>query len=87
MTVREVVEQVKKDLGEINVPVAQLQSIGFPIARAIEGLDAVIQAWDEEDKQNREKQKAQEKPNPDEPTFTFDVIPEDDALVEAQNNG
>lgn len=87
MTVREVIEQVKKDLGEINVPVAQMQSIGFPIARAIEGLDAVIQAWDDEDKQNREKQETQEQSNRDEPKISFEVIPEDDALVEAQNNG
>jgi len=87
MTVREVVELVRNDLGNISVPVSQMTTIGVPIARAIDGLNAVIQAWDEEDKQNREKQETQEQSNPDEPTFTFDVIPEDDALVEAQNNG
>ena len=50
MTVREVVEQVAKDLGNINVPVSQMQNIGVPIAQAIQGLNAVIQAWDEADK-------------------------------------
>lgn len=50
MTVREVVEQVVKDLGNINVPVSQMQNIGVPIAQAIQGLNAVIQAWDEADK-------------------------------------
>ena len=81
MTVREVVELVRNDLGNISVPVSQMTTIGVPIARAIDGLDAVLKAWDEEDKQKEEQS------NPNEPKFSFDVIPEDDALVEGQNNG
>lgn len=79
MTVREVVEQVKKNLGEINVPVAQMQSIGFPIARAIDGLNAVLQAWDEEDKQNQKQ--------PEEPEVKFEVVPAEDVPEEVRNNG
>lgn len=87
MTVREVVELVRNDLGNISVPVSQMTTIGVPIARAIDGLDAVLKAWDDEDKQNRKKQETQEQSNPDEPKISFEVIPEDDALVEGQNNG
>ena len=48
MTVKEIVETVIKDLGGINVPVSQLNSVGMPIARAIQGLHLCVQAWDEE---------------------------------------
>lgn len=79
MTVREVVEQVKKGLGEINVPVAQMQSIGFPIAQAIDGLNAVLQAWDEEDKQNQKQ--------PEEPEVKLEVVPAEEVPEEVRNNG
>lgn len=49
MTVREIVETVIKDLGSINVPVGQLNSIGMPIARAIQGLQMCVNAWNEEE--------------------------------------
>lgn len=81
MTVREVVEQVKKDLGEINVPVAQMQAIGFPIAQAIDGLNAVLQAWDEEDKQKTEQAK------PEEPEVKLEVVPAEEVPEEVRNNG
>lgn len=79
MTVREVVEQVAKDLGNINVPVSQMQNIGFPIAQAIDGLNAVLQAWDEEDKQNQKQ--------PDEPEMKLEVVPAEEVPEEVRNNG
>lgn len=71
MTVREVVETVKKNLGEINIPVSQMQAIGFPIAHAIDGLDAVLKAWDEADK-----------PEP----LKFEVVPADEVPEEIRND-
>ena len=55
MTVREVVEMVKADLGSIRVPAAETHAIGVPIARAIQNLDAVIRAMDEFDQQRQEE--------------------------------
>lgn len=80
MTVREVVEQVKKNLGEINVPVAQMQAIGFPIAQAIDGLDAVLKAWDEQEKQEQQEQ-------PEEPELKLEVVPAEEVPEEVRNNG
>ena len=48
MTVKEIVEKVIEDLGNVNVPVSQLNSVGMPIAHAIQGLQLCVQAWDEE---------------------------------------
>lgn len=78
MTVRDVVEQVKKELGEISVPVAQMQGIGIPIARAIEGLTVVLKAWDEAEKKDKEEENKFE-------ITDLHVEPADDA--EEQNNG
>lgn len=49
MTVKEIVENVITDLGNINVPVSQLNSIGMPIAHAIQGLRLCVNAWNEEE--------------------------------------
>ena len=58
MTVKEIVETVITDLGNINVPVSQLNSIGVPITHAIRGLQLCVQAWDEE--AARQAEQAQE---------------------------
>ena len=79
MTVREVVEQVAKDLGNINVPVSQMQNIGVPIVQAIQGLNAVIQAWDEEDKKKQEAK-------PDEPEIKLEVVPAEEVPEEIRND-
>lgn len=72
MTVREVVEHVMTDLGNISIPVAQTQSIGIPIMQAIQNLGAVIKAWDEEDRKNQEEQPAEE------PEIKLEVVPADE---------
>lgn len=72
MTVREVVEQVMTDLGNISVPVAQMQSIGFPIAQAVQNLGVVIKAWDEDEKKKQEEQPAEE------PEIKLEVVPADE---------
>lgn len=77
MTVREVVEQVAKDLGNINVPVSQMQNIGVPIAQAIQGLNAVIQVWDELDKQQAAKE---------EPEMKIVEVPADEVPEEIRND-
>lgn len=81
MTVREVVELVRNDLGNISVPVSQMTTIGVPIARAIDGLDAVLKAWDEEDKQKTEQAK------PEEPEMKLEVVPAEEVPEEVRNNG
>lgn len=82
MTVREAVVQVITDLGNISVPVAQMQTIGIPIAQAVQNLGAVVRAWDEEEK----KGKAQEE-NEDEPEMSLDLVPADEVPEEVRNNG
>lgn len=75
MTVREVIEQVKKTLGNINVPVALIQSIGVPIMQSIHALDVVIQTWDEQKKES-------------EPHETvLHSASEDEVQEEVRNNG
>lgn len=58
MTVKEIVETVITNLGRINVPVSMLDSVGMPIAHAIQGLQLCVQAWDEE--AARQAEQAQE---------------------------
>ena len=77
MTVREVVVQVITDLGNISVPVAQMQNIGIPIAQAVQNLDAVVRAWDEEEKKEKEQEE-----NADEPEMSLDLVPADEVPEE-----
>lgn len=49
MTVRAAVESIIKDLGEIPVPISQMESVGFPIARSIQNLKIICAAWDAEE--------------------------------------
>ena len=46
MTVKEVLKDVQKVLGDINVPATQIESIGVPIARALNGLKVCVEAID-----------------------------------------
>lgn len=75
MTVREVVEQVKKTLGNINVPVALIQSIGVPIMQSIQALDVVMQTWDEQEKQSKPHE------------ATLHAVSEDEVPEEVRNDG
>ena len=49
ITVRQAVENIIRDLGNIPVPISQMESVGFPIARSIQNLKSVCAAWDAEE--------------------------------------
>lgn len=76
MTVREIVEMVIKDLGSIDVPVNRLNSVGVPIANAIQGLQLCVQAWDEEEA----KQAAQAQEDDDD--VKLEVVPAEEVPEE-----
>ena len=82
-TVRDAVETVIKDLSEVAVPISQMESIGFPIARSINILKNVCNSWDaeEEEKARKAQQKA-----PEESEVKLELVKED-APEEEQNNG
>ena len=44
MTLQEVLEQVRDNLGRIRVPVAMIEEIGAPIASAMASLDSCLEA-------------------------------------------
>ena len=44
MTIKEVLIKVHQDLGNINVPVAQIDQIGVPIAQALNNIGMCIEA-------------------------------------------
>ena len=44
LTVKELLVQVRDNLNEIRIPASELQNIGLPIAQAINGLTACIDA-------------------------------------------
>ena len=81
MTVREVVEQVITDLGNISVPVAQMPNIGIPIAQAIQNLCDVVRAWDDDEKKEKEEN------TDEEPEMSLDLVPADKVPEEVRNNG
>ena len=68
MTVRDAVESIIKDLGEIPVPISQMESVGFPIARSIQNLKSICAAWDAE-----EARQAQQ----EEPEIKLELVKED----------
>ena len=76
MTVKEIVEKVIVDLGNVNVQVSQLNSIGMPIAHAIQGLQLCVQAWDEE--AARKAEQAQEEDD----GVKLEVVPAEDMTEE-----
>ena len=58
MTVRQAVENIIRDLGNIPVPISQMESVGFPIARSIQNLKSICAAWDAEEAEKRGKENA-----------------------------
>jgi hypothetical protein len=58
MTVRDAVESIIKDLGEIPVPISHMETVGFPIARSIQNLKIICAAWDAEEAEKRGKENA-----------------------------
>ena len=75
MTMREAVGEIKKTLENINVPVSLIQSIGLPIAQSIQILDAIIQVFDEQEKQSKKNE------------AILYAASEDEVPEEVRNNG
>lgn len=46
MTVKDVLKDVMDTLNGISIPVSQLDSIGMPVARAINGIKACVDAME-----------------------------------------
>ena len=78
MTVKEIVEIVIRDLGNINVPVNMLDGVGMPIARAIQGLQMCVNAWNEEDA--KQAAKAQDEDD----DVKLEIVPAEEVPEEIQ---
>ena len=76
VTVREIVEQVIKNLMDIKAPVSMIDTVIIPIRRAAGDLELVIKAWDEDEK----KQKQADKENP----VRLEVVPMEQPNAEEQ---
>ena len=56
MTTKDVLTDVSKMLSEITIPVTQVQNIGIPIARALDGIRICIEAMEKAEKEQAEKE-------------------------------
>lgn len=56
MTVKDILIDVNKLLNEINIPVSQVESIGIPVARAINGIQLCIDAINMQEAQKEKTQ-------------------------------
>ena len=56
MTVQQMLEKTVAELNEINVPMAQLESIGIPLARGIMNIRMCINAINEAEQAKAEKE-------------------------------
>lgn len=55
-TVKDILMDVNKLLNEINIPISMVQSIGIPVARAINGIQLCIDAFDMQEAQQEKPQ-------------------------------
>ena len=55
-TVKDILTDVNKLLNGINIPVAMVESIGIPVARAINGIQLCIDAFERQEQAEQEKQ-------------------------------
>lgn len=55
-TVKDILIDVNKLLNGINIPVAMVESIGIPVARAINGIQLCIDAFDKQEKAEEKEQ-------------------------------
>lgn len=51
VTVKEILTDVCKLLGNIDVPASKIEQIGIPIARAINGIEMCLDAMEREEKE------------------------------------
>lgn len=56
MTVKDVLNDVIKLLNGINIPVSMVETVGIPVARAINGINLCINAFDEQEKAKQAEQ-------------------------------
>ena len=73
MTVKDVLTDVTKILSEINVPATMIESIGIPVAKAINGISICIEAMNRE--QQMESEREAQKAAQDEPVI--ELVPEE----------
>lgn len=85
MTVRQVVDQIVKDLGAIEVRMSDIERYGIPIGRAIAGLNEICKAWDMQEAQEKaeqEKAAQEDQDGQEEPEFKIDLVPMDEVPEE-----
>ena len=56
MTIEEAIKRAREILNGISVPVGMTEAIAFPIHQAVNLLDAVMEAYAEEDRQNESEE-------------------------------
>ena len=56
MTIKDVLTDVTKVLGDINVPASKIEEIGIPIAKAINGIKACIDAMNRDEEERAKKE-------------------------------
>lgn len=81
MTVRQVVEQIVKDLGAIEVRMSDIERYGIPIARSIAGLNEICKAWDMQEAQ--EKAAQEEEPEVEMKLVPMEEVPEEERHADA----
>ena len=54
-TVKDILIDVNKLLNGINIPVSMVESIGIPVARAINGIQLCIDAFDMQEKADQKE--------------------------------
>ena len=64
LTVKEVLEDVRKILGDINVPVSKIEEIGFPISKAIKGITICLDAFNNSTEKQAEQEEELEPAEP-----------------------
>lgn len=62
MTVKDVLKDVMDTLNNISIPMSQLDDIGMPIARAINGIKACVDAMEKAEAEEAMKNAAEETP-------------------------
>ena len=75
-TVKDVLEDVKAILGNISIPATQIESIGIPVAKAINGIKVCIDVFNREEELDRQQQEAQEEPE-------IEIVPVEESAEDA----
>lgn len=64
MTTKDVLTDVNEILNKINIPISLVESIGIPVARAINGIKICIDAMDRQEQEEAAKNKPQDNEEP-----------------------